>query len=232
MMNKEFPVRKIRMLQNVPEREREPERKRDMVRNNKTTSAKLLSLLLTITLCFTIFTIPVSAESSDGSPTQKEEKTKLTFLEDVDPEEPEPAVVEPIYEYGTWNRVHSNPAVFEKNFILSPELKEYSIRKYESVVSAILEQDMSDLEKYYTLAIWLNRHVSYDWDFWPAGYDFDYYSHQWDAYGVLTDKSVCAGMAITYANFCHAADLPCKFVRLQLIDFFTHSRKCNFPVCI
>ena len=187
-----------------------------MVRNNKTTLAKLLSLLLTVTLCFTVFTIPVSAESSDGSPTQKEEKTKLTFLEDVDPEEPEPAVVEPIYEYGTWNRVHSNPAVFEKNFILSPELKEYSIRKYESVVSAILEKDMSDLEKYYTLAIWLNRHVSYDWDFWPAGYDFDYYSHQWDAYGVLKErKSICAGIAIAYANLCHAADLPCKFIRMK-----------------
>ena len=85
-----------------------------MVRNNKTTLAKLLSLLLTVTLCFTVFTMPVSAESSDGSPEQKDEKTKLTFLEDVDPEEPEPAVVEPIYEYGTWNRVHSNPAVFEK----------------------------------------------------------------------------------------------------------------------
>ena len=187
-----------------------------MVRNNKTTLAKLLSLLLTVTLCFTVFTIPVSAASSDGSTEQKDEKTKLTFLEDVDPEEPEPAVVEPIYEYGFWNRVHSNPAVFEKNFILSPELKEYSIRKYESVVSAILEQDMSDLEKYYTLAIWLNRHVSYDWDFWPAGYDFDYYSHQWDAYGVLKErKSICAGIAIAYANLCHAADLPCKFIRMK-----------------
>ena len=187
-----------------------------MVRNNKTTLAKLLSLLVTATLCFTVFTVPVSAEDSDGSPKQKDEKIKLTFLEDVDPEEPEPAVVEPIYEYGFWNRVHSNPAVFEKNFILSPELKEYSIRKYESVVSAILEKDMSDLEKYYTLAIWLNRHVSYDWDFWPAGYDFDYYSHQWDAYGVLKErKSICAGIAIAYANLCHAADLPCKFIRMK-----------------
>ena len=112
--------------------------------------------------------------------------------------------------------MHSLPATFEKNFILSPELKAYSIRKYESVVSAILEPEMSDLEKYYTLAIWLNRHVSYDWDFWPAGYDFDYYSHQWDAYGVLKErKSICAGIAIAYANLCHAADLPCKFIRMK-----------------
>ena len=199
------------MLQNVPER------KKVMVRNNKTTSAKLLSLLVTVTLCFTVFTVPVSTEDSDGSPKQKDEKTKLTFLEDVNPDEPEPSEpVVPIYEYGRWNRVHSLPATFEKNFILSPELKAYSIRKYESVVSAILEQDMSDLEKYYTLAIWLNRHVSYDWDFWPAGYDFDYYSHQWDAYGVLKErKSICAGIAIAYANLCHAADLPCKFIRMK-----------------
>ena len=188
-----------------------------MVRNNKTTLAKLLSLLLTVTLGFTVFTIPVSAEDSDGSPKQKDEKTKLTFLEDVNPDEPEPSEpVVPIYEYGRWNRVHSLPATFEKNFILSPELKAYSIRKYESVVSAILEPEMSDLEKYYTLAIWLNRHVSYDWDFWPAGYDFDYYSHQWDAYGVLKErKSICAGIAIAYANLCHAADLPCKFIRMK-----------------
>ena len=188
-----------------------------MVRNNKTTLAKLLSLLLTATLCFTVFTVPVSAEDSDGSPKQKDEKTKLTFLEDVDPEASEPTEpVVPVYEYGRWNRVHSLPATFEKNFILSPELKEYSIRKYESVVSAILEPDMSDLEKYYTLAIWLNRHVSYDWNFWPAGYDFDYYSHQWDAYGVIKErKSVCAGIAVAYANLCHAADLPCKFIRMK-----------------
>ena len=188
-----------------------------MVRNNKTTLAKLLSLLLTVTLGFTVFTIPVSAEDSDGSPKQKDEKTKLTFLEDVNPDEPEPSEpVVPIYENGRWNRVHSLPATFEKNFILSPELKAYSIRKYESVVSAILEPEMSDLEKYYTLAIWLNRHVSYDWNFWPAGYDFDYYSHQWDAYGVIKErKSVCAGIAVAYANLCHAADLPCKFIRMK-----------------
>ena len=188
-----------------------------MVRNNKTTLAKLLSLLLTITLCFTVFTMPVSAESSDGSPKQKDEKTKLTFLEDVDPEASEPTEpVVPVYEDGRWNRVHSLPATFEKNFILSPELKEYSIRKYESIVESILEPEMSDLEKYYTLAIWLNRHVSYDWDFWPAGYDFDYYSHQWDAYGIIKErKSVCAGIAVAYANLCHAADLPCKFIRMK-----------------
>ena len=183
---------------------------------NKTITAKLFSLLVAATLCFTVFTVPVSAKDSDGDPNKKDEKTKLTFLEDVDSEEPEPTVVEPVFENGRWDKVHSNPATFEKNFILSPKQKEYSIKKYEAVATAILEPEMSDLEKYYTLAIWLNHHVNYDWLFWPSPYDFDYYSHQWDAYGVLKERqSVCAGIAIAYANLCHAADLPCKFIRMK-----------------
>lgn len=187
-----------------------------MGRKKKPTSAKVLSLLVAVVFCLTVFTVPVSAEGSDGNPKQKDEKTKIDFLDDVDTEEPEPSVVEPEYKYGRWDKVHSNPGTFEKNFILSPEQKEYSIKKYEAVVSAILEPEMSDLEKYYTLAIWLNHHVNYDWLFWPGPYDFDYYSHQWDAYGVLKErKSVCAGIAVAYANICHAADLPCKFIRMK-----------------
>lgn len=30
-----------------------------------------------------------------------------------------------------------------------------------------------------------------------------------------TEKSVCVGMSMLYANLCHAADLPCKFVRFK-----------------
>ena len=43
-------------------------------------------------------------------------------------------------------------------------------------------------------------------------YDFDYYRHQWDAYGAMKEdeKSVCVGIAIFYANLCHAADLACN----------------------
>lgn len=72
---------------------------------------------------------------------------------------------------------------------------------------------MSDLEKYYRLAVWENKRAKYDWKFWDGSYNFELYRHQWDSYGVLTEKSVCVGIAITYAILCHAADLPCKFVR-------------------
>ena len=81
---------------------------------------------------------------------------------------------------------------------------------------------MSDLEKYYMLALWENYSVKYDGEFWPGGYDFDYYSHQWDAYGILEEHlGVCAGIAVTYANLCHAADLPCKFVRCD--EYLDHT---------
>ena len=190
-----------------------------MVRSEKTVLAKLLSLLVAVTLCLTVFTVPVSAKASNGNLKQKDKQPKITYLEGVNTEEVPPPKenLVPIYdeETGRWDRVHTNPATYEKNYILSPEQKEYSIKKYKAVVTAILEPEMSDLEKYYTLAIWLNHHVNYDWDFWSGGYDFDYYSHQWDAYGVLKErKSVCAGIAVAFANLCHAADLPCKFIKM------------------
>lgn len=120
--------------------------------------------------------------------------------------------------------VHADPATFEKNFILSFDEKEYTITEIEKVVSEIIDPKMSDLEKYYTLAIWANKHVVYDWQFWSGGYYFDYYSHQWDAYGCMKEdeKSVCAGIAIFYSNLCHAAGLPCRFVRLNP-EFLDHT---------
>ena len=111
--------------------------------------------------------------------------------------------------------VHSDPSTFEKNFVLTVDQKEYTITEIDKVVNEILNDNMSDLEKYYTLAIWANKRVEYDGDFWSGGYDFDYYSHQWDSYGCMKEdeKSVCAGIAIFYADLCHAADLPCRYVR-------------------
>ena len=109
--------------------------------------------------------------------------------------------------------VHKDPTTFEKNFDLTPAQKEYTITKINDVVSKITKPEMSDLEKYYRLAVWENRHVKYDNAFWFGTYNFDVYRHQWDTYGVLTDRSVCVGMAIAYAHLCHAADLPCKFAR-------------------
>ena len=113
--------------------------------------------------------------------------------------------------------VHADPTVFEKNFCLSVAEKKYTITEIERVISYYIKPEMSDLEKYYTLAKWTNQRVVYDHDFWPAGYNLDYYSHQWDAYGAINEdeKSICAGIAVFFANMCHAADLPCKFVRLN-----------------
>lgn len=91
--------------------------------------------------------------------------------------------------------------------------KKYAIQKCERIAAFVTDPEMSDIEKYYKLALWENDHVTYDNEFWCGGYDFSKYRHQWDAYGALTDTSVCAGIAILYSNLCHAADLPCKFVR-------------------
>lgn len=120
--------------------------------------------------------------------------------------------------------VHKDPATFEKNFALSFDQKEYTITECEKVVNDIIEPGMSDLEKYYTLAIWVNKHVKYDWNFWNGGYYFEYYSHQWDAYGAMKEdeKSVCVGIAIFYSNMCHAAGLPCRFVRL-IPEYLDHT---------
>ena len=115
------------------------------------------------------------------------------------------------------SHVHEDPATFQKNFVLSVDQKQYTITECERVVSEIIKPEMSDLEKYYTLAIWANKRVVYDWELWGGSYNFDYYSHQWDAYGAMKEdeKSVCVGIAIFYSNLCHAADLPCRFVRLN-----------------
>ena len=60
-----------------------------------------------------------------------------------------------------YSRVHKDPATFEKNFDLTPAQKEYTITKINDVVSKITKPEMSDLEKYYRLAVWENRHVKY-----------------------------------------------------------------------
>ena len=110
--------------------------------------------------------------------------------------------------------VHKDPSTFKKNYDLKPEQKKAVIVESEDVVNTIIKPNMSDLEKYYTLAKWVNKRAIYDWNFWSGGYDFDYYNHQWDSYGVLYDKSICVSIAIFYSHMCHAAGLPCKFVRV------------------
>ena len=125
---------------------------------------------------------------------------------------------EPVYAKDDEGQsVHYDPATYRVNFSLPVDKKEYTITECEKVVSEIIRPRMSDLEKYYTLAIWTNKHVVYDWDFYSEGYNFDYYRHHWDSYGAMKEdeKSVCVGISIFYSNMCHAAGLPCKFVRTK-----------------
>ena len=68
-----------------------------MVRNNKTALVKFFSLMVAVILCFTVFTVPVLAEDGVDDPEKKDEKSKIVFLEDVNTDEEEPAVVEPIF---------------------------------------------------------------------------------------------------------------------------------------
>ena len=163
-----------------------------MVRKTKILFAVLFSLLLAV-----VFAQAAWAEADEGNGAPDKAVLMNASVKD-----------------GNGTGVHQDPATFQKNYCLSVDQKTYAIEEIDRVVSRIIKPDMSDLEKYYTLALWEYKRVKYDNDFWCGHYNFDYYSHQWDAYGALKEKSVCAGMAIFYANLCHAADLPCKFVRL------------------
>ncbi|WP_051600731.1 transglutaminase-like domain-containing protein [Eubacterium sp. AB3007] len=170
----------------------------------------LLSLVVTVALCFVFSVSPAFAEGkkSEITPAKKAEIEKELGIEDYD-ENGDP--------YETGIGVHADENTFKKDFSLTVDQKEYTITEMQRVVSEIIDPQMSDLEKYYTLAVWVNKHVEYDWEFWCGRYYFEYYSHQWDSYGGMKDdeRSVCAGIAIFYANMCHAAGLPCKFVRLD-----------------
>ena len=130
--------------------------------------------------------------------------------------------LDPVWAQGSEDddiSVHEDISTFQKNYVLSAAQKEYTIKECEKVVSALetVNPDMSDLEKYFALAVWANQRVEYDWKFWHNSYNFDYYSHQWDAYGAMNEDetSVCVGISVFYANLCHAADLPCWIVRTE-----------------
>ena len=180
-------------------------------------TAITLSILVSLVLVFILSVASVFAASSEPEGPGKEDPgTKLKLYEGA--KKAAEDIIEESSDYSSaydsGTGVHQDPTVFEKNFDLTPAQKKTTIKTIEDGVSTYLDDDMSDLEKYYMLALWENYSVKYDSEFWPGGYDFDYYSHQWDAYGVFEEhKGVCAGIAVTYAVICHAADLPCKFVR-------------------
>ena len=195
-----------------------------MVINNKRALAVFIALLFTGTMLVLSLQDPAWAEENEGSTAGNLTDKKIEMLMESAPPDGELKVQESAGDAeagdesdGEGTGVHADPATFEKNFLLSPAQKEWTIRECEKVVDEILDDNMSDLEKYYTLAVWVNQHVEYDWEFWNGRYHFEYYSHQWDAYGAMkgkgVEKSVCVGIAIFYSNMCHAAGLPCKFVR-------------------
>ena len=182
-----------------------------MVKNHRITIAVLFSLLFATTILLIVPSDSVWAEGSDKKPVDKKE----LYLEMTQSGDGTEDAAEDEDEEGL--HVHADPTTFEKNFCLSVDQKEYTIKQIETVVSTQIDPKMSDLQKYYTLAKWANQRVIYDNDFWSVAYNFDYYSHQWDAYGAINEDelSVCAGIAIFYSNLCHAADLACKCVRLD-----------------
>ena len=171
----------------------------------------VLAILAAALLCFVFSATPSFAgqSSSELTPAKKAEMEKEYGMDEGDNLQGDP--------YETGRGVHADPETFKKDFHLTFDQKEYTIKEMQRVINEIIGPNMSDLEKYYVLARWVNKHVNYDWQFWNGRYYFEYYSHQWDSYGGMKEdeKSVCAGIAIFYANMCHAAGLPCKFVRLD-----------------
>ena len=174
----------------------------------------IFSLMMAAVVLFALSASPVLAQ--DGS-------DELTPMEKVKLEK-NMGLYEATYDddeagdpYETGVGVHADPETFKKDYHLTFDQKEYTITEMQRVISEIIDPQMSDLEKYYVLARWVNKHVEYDWQFWSGRYNFEYYSHQWDSYGGMKEdeKSVCAGIAIFYANMCHAAGLPCKYLRLE-----------------
>lgn len=188
-----------------------------MIISRKRAFAAVFALLFAATMVALALQEPTWAEENEGSSAESLTDKKIELLKKSAPADEEVNADADAGEQMEGEGVHADPATFEKNFALSPAQKEWTIQECEKVAKEILTDDMSDLEKYYTLAVWVNKHVEYDWDFWKGRYHFEYYSHQWDAYGAMMgkgqEKSVCVGIAIFYANMCHAAGLPCKFVR-------------------
>ena len=172
-----------------------------MIKERTAVTVLLLALFATA-IFFISFANPVWAEEEGLIAPDKTE-----FLLQSDPSETGG-------DKAVKSSIHEDPATFKKNYDLTPAQKAAVITECEGVVKRIIKPEMSDMEKYYTLARWANKRAKYDWDFWSGDYDFDYYSHQWDSYGVLKEKSVCVGIAIFYSHLCHAAGLPCKFVRV------------------
>lgn len=173
-----------------------------MIRNKKATVALCFFLALAVSILFIPPADTAWAEEGGGDAPDKAKYLLKAFSSDDEDEDDD----------GDGCGLHRNKDTFQKNFALSDEQKRDTITRIDEIVKEKIKPGMSDLEKYYTLAVEANKIAEYDWDFWGGRYFLEYYSHQWDSYGVLNERSVCAGIAIFYSHLCHAADLPCLFV--------------------
>ena len=176
-----------------------------MTEKNRIAFITLFSLLIAVCMLFIPSADTVWADDNDkGTPDKSEYMLHALSLDEEAGEEAGGR------EDG--RGLHRYKDTFMKNFELSKEQKKSTITDIEGIVNKVTTPEMSDLEKYYRLAIEANKIAEYDWDFWSGRYYLEYYSHQWDSYGVINEKSVCAGIAVFYSHLCHAADLPCLFL--------------------
>ena len=92
------------------------------------TTAKLLTMLLALTLFAAAFTLPVSAAAKEPEGPRKEASdTKFKLYKDAKEADEEAEV--------SGTGVHKDPTVFEKNFCLTPAQKEQTINTIETIIT-------------------------------------------------------------------------------------------------
>ena len=143
----------------------------------------LLSLIAAVIVVAVFSASPALAKEKESDLTPIE-KAKIEKRLGADDSEDDSTEGDP---YETGEGIHADLATFQKDFSLTPEQKTYTITEMQKIVSKIIDPQMSDLEKYYVLALWVNKHVEYDWQFWNGRYFMELYSHQWDSYGGMKE---------------------------------------------
>ncbi len=97
---------------------------------------------------------------------------------------------------------------------LNKNEREWLIAQVKKIVSEVITEDMSDLEKYWRLAKWEYDHITYP-DLNSDFYMDRVFAHDTlhGAYGALKyDQAVCQGLSYLYSLLCHEADLPCDVI--------------------
>ncbi len=110
--------------------------------------------------------------------------------------------------------------VFYADYIygLTDKQKEYVIGRCKQIVADNITEDMSDLEKYWTLANWIKKNVKYPSKNKEYPYDIFSDNYEYTAYGphgaLKYGYGVCQGQSLLYYLLCHAADLPCDYMSM------------------